>query len=246
MNYNWNWGIFWEPAADGSGTWLDTLWLGLGTTLTIALTAWVMALLLGAVVGTLRTLPQRGLVWLGNAYVELFRNIPLLVQMFLWYFVVPELLPAFIGDWIKARPDSALIIAIVSLGFFTSARVAVQVSAGIESIPRGQKMAGTAIGLTLAQTYRYILLPVALRVIFPPLTSEFLNIMKNSSVAFTITVAELTARTYSMREMSFQTFEALTAATVIYVLINIVVLLFMKGLGKAIAIPGFLGQTGGR
>jgi glutamate/aspartate transport system permease protein len=246
MNYNWNWRIFWEPASDGTGTWLDTLWSGLGVTLTIALTAWVMALLLGAIIGTVRTLPQRSLVRLANGYVELFRNIPLLVQMFLWYFVVPELLPAVIGNWIKGRPDSALIIAIISLGFFTSARVAVQVSTGIESIPRGQKMAGTALGLTLGQTYRHILLPVAFRVIFPPLTSEFLNIMKNSSVAFTITVAELTARTYSMREMSFQTFEALTAATVIYILINIGVLLFMRGLGKAIAIPGFLGHSGGR
>lgn len=246
MNYNWNWGIFWEPASDGSGTWLDTLWSGLGTTLIIALTAWVMALLLGAVIGTLRTLPNKWLVRLGNGYVELFRNIPLLVQMFLWFYVVPEFLPAVIGNWIKSRPDSALITAIISLGFFTSARVAVQVAAGIESIPRGQKMAGTALGLTLAQTYRHILLPVAFRVIFPPLTSEFLNIMKNSSVAFTITVAELTARTYSMREMSFQTFEALTAATVIYILVNIGVLLFMRTLGRAIAIPGFLGQAGGR
>ncbi|MEN9864928.1 MAG: hypothetical protein RL748_518 [Pseudomonadota bacterium] len=244
MNYNWNWRIFWEPSPDGVGTYLDTLWSGLWVTLTIALSAWVIALILGAIIGTMRTLPNRWVVRLGNAWVELFRNIPLLVQMFLWYFVVPELLGP-LGTWIKGRPDSALIIAIISLGFFTSARVAVQVSAGIESIPRGQKMAGTALGLTLGQTYRHILLPVAFRVIFPPLTSEFLNIMKNSSVAFTITVAELTARTYSMREMSFQTFEALTAATIIYILVNICVLVFMRLLGKAVAVPGFLGTAGG-
>ncbi|NEX61102.1 amino acid ABC transporter permease [Noviherbaspirillum galbum] len=240
MNYNWNWRIFWEPSPDGVGTYLDTLWSGLAWTLATALSAWIMALILGAIVGTLRTTPNRWVVRLANGYVELFRNIPLLVQMFLWYFVMPELVPESLGNWLKALPNAAFITAVLCLGFFTSSRVAVQVSAGIASLPRGQKMAGTALGLTLPQTYRFVLLPMAFRIIVPPLTSEFLNIIKNSAVALTIGLMELTARARSMQEFSFQVFEAFTAATLIYIVVNIVVVNLMRFIEKRVAVPGFI------
>lgn len=243
MHYNWNWRIFWEASPDGTGTYMDMLLSGLGWTLATALSAWLLALLIGAMVGTMRTLPNKAAVRLGNAYVELFRNIPLLVQMFLWYFVVPELLPASMGNWMKSMPDASFFTAVVALGFFTSARVAVQVSAGIEAIPRGQKMAGMALGLTLPQTYRYILMPMALRIVIPPLTSEFLNVVKNSAVALTIGLMELTARARSMQEFSFQVFEAFTAATVLYVLVNIVILALMHLIEKKAAVPGFGGRS---
>ncbi len=240
MNYHWNWRIFWEVAPDGAGTYLDTLWSGLMWTLATALTAWVMALALGVIVGTVRTLPNKWLAGLANAYVELFRNVPLLVQMFLWFFVAPEVLPQAAGDWIKSLPNAPFVTAVLCLGFFTSSRVAVQVSTGIAALPRGQKMAGTALGLTLAQTYRYVLLPMAARVILPPLTSEFLNIIKNSSVALTIGVVELTASARAIQEFSFQVFEAFTAATLIYVVVNIGVVYLMHRLEKKVAIPGFI------
>ena len=200
MNYNWNWGIFWDMSPDASGTYLQTLLAGLQWTLATALTAWVLALLLGAIVGTLRTVPVRWVARLAGAYVELFRNIPLLVQMFLWFFVVPELLPAAAGTWVKTLPNASFWTAVVSLAFFTSARVAEQVRAGIQALPRGQSQAATALGLTLPQTYRYVLLPMAFRIILPPLTSEFLNVIKNSAVALTIGLMELTARTRAMQE----------------------------------------------
>ena len=176
----------------------------------------------------------------------MFRNIPLLVQMFLWYFVMPELMPGGIGDWLKAMPNASFITAVICLGFFTSSRVAVQVSAGINALPRGQKMAGTALGLTLPQTYRYVLLPMAFRIVIPPLTSEFLNIIKNSSVALTIGLMELTARARSMQEFSFQVFEAFTAATLIYIFVNFFVVNLMRFIEKKVAIPGFItsGTTG--
>jgi len=240
MNYNWNWRIFWEPSPDGMGNYLDTLWSGLTWTMATALTAWVMALLLGAIIGTIRTMPNRFLANVANGYVELFRNIPLLVQMFLWYFVIPELVPELMGNWLKTLPNSSFVTAVICLGFFTSSRVAVQVSAGINSLPRGQTFAGTALGLTLPQTYRYILLPMAFRIIMPPLTSEFLNIIKNSSVALTIGLMELTARARSMQEFSFQVFEAFTAATIIYIVVNITIVNLMRLLEKRIAIPGFI------
>ncbi|MES2832872.1 MAG: amino acid ABC transporter permease [Pseudomonadota bacterium] len=240
MNYNWNWRIFWEPSPDGMGNYLDTLWSGLTWTMATALTAWIMALVLGAIIGTIRTMPNRWVASIANGYVELFRNIPLLVQMFLWYFVMPELVPESVGNWLKTLPNASFVTAVICLGFFTSSRVAVQVSAGINSLPRGQTLAGTALGLTLPQTYRYILLPMAFRIVMPPLTSEFLNIIKNSSVALTIGLMELTARARSMQEFSFQVFEAFTAATIIYIFVNIVIVFLMRLLERKIAIPGFI------
>ncbi len=243
--YNWNWSIFSEVSPDGQYTYWQTLINGLGWTLTVALTAWVVALVLGAIIGVIRTTPVKPLVWFGNAWVELFRNIPLLVQMFLWFYVVPEFLPTAMGSAIKAWPQYSVVAAIVCLGLFTSARVAEQVKAGIQSLPRGQNMAGTALGLTLPQTYRYVLLPMAGRIVIPPLTSEFLNIIKNSSVAFTIAVVELMGAARSMQEFTFQVFEAFTAATIIYLVVNGCVILLMRTIERLTRVPGFIAAGGG-
>jgi glutamate/aspartate transport system permease protein len=101
-------------------------------------------------------------------------------------------------------------------------------------------MAGKALGLTTAQTYRYVLLPMAYRIILPPLTSEFLNTIKNTSVALTIGLLELTARARSMQEFSFQVFEAFTAATLLYLAVNIVVVTGMRFLERRVAVPGYV------
>jgi glutamate/aspartate transport system permease protein len=241
VKYNWNWGIFWQLSPDGRGTYLDTLLAGLGWTLATALAAWLIALALGMIVGVVRTTPVNWLRRLGDAWVEVFRNVPLLVQMFIWFFVVPELLPTSIGTWLKQLPRSAFYTAVVCLGLYTSARVAEQVRAGIQSLASGQRMAGVAIGLTLPQTYRYILLPMAIRIVMPPLTSEFLNVIKNSAVALTIGLVELTASARSMQEFSFQVFEAFTAATLIYLVLNLVVVLGMRRLERRLAVPGLIG-----
>jgi glutamate/aspartate transport system permease protein len=237
MNYHWNWHIFWQMSPDGSHTYLETLLAGLGWTIATALSAWGMALILGIAVGVARTLPQRALRILGNAWVELFRNIPLLVQMFLWFFVLPELLPAPLGDWLKALPNAPFVTAVVCLGFFTSARVAVQVAAGIDALSGGQRSAALALGLSLGQVYRLVLLPLGLRIILPPLTSEFLNIIKNSSVGLTIGLVELTASARVVQEFSFQVFEAFSAATLIYVLVNLLALSLMRAVERRAALP---------
>ncbi|MBK1889932.1 amino acid ABC transporter permease [Undibacterium sp. 14-3-2] len=240
MNYNWNWNIFWEAAPDGGGTYFDSLISGVLWTLATAGLAWIIALVLGAIIGTIRTAPNKWAVKLANAYVELFRNIPLLVQMFLWYFVMPEMVPTEWGNWLKSLPNAPFITAVLSLGFFTSARVAVQVSTGINALPRGQRMAGTALGLTLPQTYRYVLLPMAFRIIIPSLTNEMAAIIKNSSVALTIGLMELTASARSMQEFSFQVFEAFTAATLIYLVVSVIALVLANVLEKMLAVPGFI------
>ena len=243
MNYHWNWMIFWEPSPDGVGTYLDMLLSGLYWTLVTSACAWVLALGLGSFVGVARTLKGSWLARAGTVYVELFRNIPLLVQLFLWYFVLPELLPADLGDWLKQLPNASFYTAVVALGFYTSARVAEQVRAGILSLARGQGWAALALGLTPTQAYLYVLLPMAYRIILPPLTSEFLNIIKNSAVALTIGLMELTARARAMQEFSFQVFEAFTAATVIYIVINMMVTFGMRWIERRASVPGFIGAA---
>lgn len=247
MNYNWNWGILLAAEPGGTGTYLKYLIVGLGWTLATALAAWVIALAIGSVVGTLRTTPFAWVVRLGNAYVEIFRNIPLIVQMFLWFFVMPELLPKALGDWVKQVPPpwGSYIPAVLCLGLYTSVRVAEQVKAGINSLSRGQGMAGTALGLTLGQTYRFVLLPMAFRIVLPPLTSEFMNVIKNSSVALTIGLLELTGRARAMQEFSFKVFEAFATATVIYLLTNLVVVFAMRALERKVRVPGMISAGSG-
>ena len=245
MNYNWNWGILLQPEPGGTGTYLYYLFVGLGWTLATALAAWVIALVIGSVLGTLRTTPMVWVVRLGDAYVEVFRNVPLIVQMFLWFFVVPELLPKGLGDWIKQVPPpwGSYIPAVLCLGIYTSVRIAEQVKSGINSLPSGQRMAGTALGLTLAQSYRYVVLPQAFRIVLPPLTSESMNIVKNSSVALTIGLLELTGRARAMQEFSFKVFEAFAAATVIYLLTNLIVVFGMRALEKKVRVPGLIAAS---
>ncbi|WNJ88043.1 amino acid ABC transporter permease [Bosea sp. 685] len=239
MQYNWNWNVFWLQSPEGTGTYLGMLLQGLLTTLSTAALAGTLALLLGSAVGILRSLPGPTGRVLSSCWIELFRNIPLLVQLFLLYFVLPEVVPAAWGAWLKQSPNAAFHTAVVGIGLYMSARVAVQVSAGIAALPAGQKAAGIALGLTLPQTYRYVLLPVAFRIILPTLTSDMLSTIKSTSVALTIGLAELTARAQAMQEFSFQVFEAYTAATVAYLLVNLVATLSARWLERRTRIPGF-------
>ncbi|WP_298013177.1 amino acid ABC transporter permease [uncultured Castellaniella sp.] len=243
MNYHWNWLIFWADAPDGTGTYLHTLIRGAYWTLGVSALAWIIALVFGVIIGVLRTARVGWVERVCAGYVELFRNVPLLVQMFLWYFVFPEVVPQSLGNAIKQADPvwSTFWTATVCLGLFTSSRIAEQVRAGITALPRGQNMAGTALGLTRPQVYRYILLPMTVRIIMPPLTSEALNLIKNSSIAFTIGLLEITGAARSMQEFSFQIFESFTAATILYLIINLVVVVLMRLIEKWISVPGFIG-----
>jgi glutamate/aspartate transport system permease protein len=244
MNYHWNWGIFLSPTATGGDTtYLGWMWAGLQTTIALSLSAWIMALLFGTVMGVLRTVPNRSLSAIAAGYVEVFRNIPLLAQLFIWYFVLPELLPKGIGDSFKQMNPFAqqFISAMVCLGFFTSARVCEQVRSGINSLPRGQKNAGLALGFTLPQTYRYVMLPMAFRLIVPPLTSEFLNIFKNSAVCSTIGLLELAAQGRQLVDYTAQPYESFIAVTVLYLLINVVVMTVMRWVEGRTRVPGYIG-----
>ncbi|MCG6884420.1 MAG: amino acid ABC transporter permease [Silicimonas sp.] len=239
MNYNWNWSVLFEPE------YLGWLMSGLGWTISVALCAWVIALVVGSLVGVGRTLPNKFISTLCTAYVELFRNVPLLVQMFIWYFAVPEMLPEDAGRWMKRdMPQPEFVTAVVALGLYTASRVAEQVRAGIETVPKGLSSAATAQGMSVAQVYRYVLLPISFRLIVPPMTSEFLTVFKNSSLALTIGLLELTAQSQQIAEYTFQSFEAYTAATIIYVLIALTATVAMTLLERYTRIPGYVGKEG--
>ncbi|PVZ09253.1 MULTISPECIES: amino acid ABC transporter permease [unclassified Pseudomonas] len=247
MHYSWNWGVFFDSTGVGDEIYLDWYISGLGWTIAIALSAWVVALALGTVLGVLRTVPNRWLRAIGTAYVELFRNVPLLVQLFIWYFLVPDLLPEGAQEWFKQDLNpttSAFISVMICLGLFTAARVCEQVRTGIESLPRGQAAAARAMGFTTRQIYRIVLLPQAFRIIIPPLTSEFLNVFKNSSVASLIGLMELLAQTKQTAEFSARLFEAFTLATLIYFTLNMSLMLLMRLVEKRALVPGMISAGG--
>ncbi len=235
--YNWHWAILVTQPYLG---WLLT---GLAMTAALALASWAIALVLGSLIGLARTLPNAPLRWLATAYVELFRNIPLIVQMFLWFFVLPELVPQAAGHWLKRElPHPEFASAMVCLGLYTAARVAEQVRSGINSVPRGLSAAALASGLTLAQTYRYVLLPLGFRIIVPPLTSEFLGIVKNTSIALTIGVLEITATSRQIESYTFQGYEAFAAATALYLSIALLLLFLTRRLESRTRIPGWIAR----
>lgn len=245
MTINLDWGIFLQESPTGDGPYWTMLATGLQWTLATALTGWAIALLVGSIVGVLRTVPYRPLALLGDAYVEVFRNIPLLVQLFFWFFVWPELLPAEIGRWMKQdMPYPEFITAALGLGWFTAARVAEQVKSGILSLPRGQKNAALALGFSLPQTYRLVILPQAFRVVIPPLTSEFMNIFKNSAAALAIGLTELTFQMKQMVEYSNEVIVSIAAATALYMMLAFAVNRGMAWLEKKARVPGMIG--GGR
>lgn len=246
---SWDWQVFCQDnldqqvvqgcfGKDGGVTYLDWMMSAWGWTISVSLVSLALALVLGLVVGTLRTLPNsRFWVAAGNAWVELFRNIPLLVQIFLWYHVVPSIFPIM-------RNVSGFTLVVCALGVFTSARIAEQVRAGIQALPRGQRYAGMALGFTTFQSYRYVLLPMAFRIIMPPLTSESMNIVKNSSVAFAVSIAELTMFAMQAQEETSRGVEIYLGVTALYIVTAFAINRVMSFIERRMSIPGFIASGG--
>ena len=241
----WDWQVFCKETTSGdvvkscfgSGgditylSWLLSAW---GWTLSVGLMALVVAMAVGSMMGIFRTAPNRWLVALGNSWTELFRNIPLLVQIFLWYHVLPSIFKP-----LQAFPS--FILVVFALGFFTSARISEQVKAGIQALPKGQRYAGLAVGLTLPQTYRYVLLPMAFRIVIPPLTSESMNIIKNSSVAFAVSIAELTMFAMQAGEETSRNVEMYLAVTGLYFISAFTINRLALVVENRVRVPGMIG-----
>ena len=241
----WDWQVFCKETTSGDVvascfgkggdiTYLDWMLSAWGWTLSVAALALVVAMLVGSLMGILRTAPDKRLVFIGNAWTELFRNIPLLVQVFLWYHVLPSI-------FLSLRGVPSFVLVVFALGFFTSARISEQVKAGIQSLPRGQRYAGLAVGLTLPQTYRYVLLPMAYRIVIPPLTSESMNIVKNSSVAFAVSVVELTMFAMQAGEETSRNIEVYLAVTGLYFISAFAINRVMLGVENHVRVPGMIG-----
>jgi len=239
MNYHFNWSVLWSGQ---SGGWLLQ---GVITTLEIFLLGLLIAVLLGIVAGALRSAPLVPLRWLASGYVEFFRNVPLLVWMFFWYFGVPPLLPQVMQDWLFDH-GVEFWAGVFALGVYHGARFSEVMRAGIQSIPKAQLEAALSTGLTVIQTYRLIILPIALRLIIPPATNEAVNLLKNSSVALTIGVTELTFQTRQIETYTAKAFEALAAGTIIYLGLCLAIASIMTYVERRVAIPGMIaqGQTG--
>jgi glutamate/aspartate transport system permease protein len=242
MHYDWHWRVFLEPAP-GHEHYYDWVLSGLKITLALGLSGWVIALALGLVLGVMRTLPSKILATFAATYVEVFRNIPLLVQLFIWYFVAPELLP--FGEALKKIDPVAqqYLAAMLCLGTYTAARICEQVRAGILALPRGQRHASQALGMTLIQTYRFVLLPMALRIIVPPMTGEFVSIFKNSAVASTVGLLELAAQGRQLVDYTSRPYESFLAITLMYILVNVVVMLVMRWVEDRAKVPGYIGAA---
>ena len=242
---NWDWQVFCKNTIDGevmprcfgSGgdiTYLQWMLSAWGWTISISLLALLVALVVGSLMGILRTTPSKTLVLIGNAWTELFRNIPLLVQIFLWYHVIPSL-------FLPLQQVPSFLLVVLALGFFTSARIAEQVKAGIESLSKGQRYAGLAIGLTLPQTYRFVLLPMAFRIVIPPLTSESMNIIKNSSVAFAVSISELTMFAMQAQEETSRGIEIYLAVSMLYFVSAFAVNRVALFIENRVQVPGMIG-----
>ena len=242
---NWDWQVFCKNTIDGevmprcfgSGgdiTYLQWMLSAWGWTISISLLALLVAVVVGSLMGILRTTPSKTLILIGNAWTELFRNIPLLVQIFLWYHVIPSL-------FLPLQKVPSFLLVVLALGFFTSARIAEQVKAGIESLSKGQRYAGLAIGLTLPQTYRFVLLPMAFRIVIPPLTSESMNIIKNSSVAFAVSISELTMFAMQAQEETSRGIEIYLAVSLLYFVSAFAVNRVALFIENRVQVPGMIG-----
>ena len=237
MQYDLQWSVLWTGE---NGRWLVQ---GIWTTLRLSTLAWILACGLGVLSGALRTMPFRPLRVLSTLYVEFFRNVPLLVWLFFWYFAVPQALPRAAQDWLNLRGPE-FWSAVAGLGIYHGARLSEVIRAGIQSIPRTLLEACVATGLSVGQTYRFITIPIALRLIIPPATSESLNLLKNSSLALTIGVAELTFMTRQIETYTARAFEAFTAATLIYLVLCLGISAVMGQVERYFRIPGLIARAG--
>jgi glutamate/aspartate transport system permease protein len=238
MAMNWDWQVFLQSPGNYSTywQWMMSAW---GWSASVAVLALLIAFILGSIIGVLRTLPDRPILsGFGTCWVECFRNVPLLVQIFVWYNVVPALVPPM------KRFDSFTLV-VIALGIYTSVRIAEQVRSGIQSLPRGQRYAGMALGFTTLQYYRYVLLPVAYRIVIPPLTSEAMNVFKNSSVAFAVSVTELTFFAMQAGEETARPIEVYAAVTALYVISALTINRVMAFIERRLRVPGLSALAGG-
>jgi glutamate/aspartate transport system permease protein len=239
MSYDFRWAVLWEQPY---GAWMLE---GIRTTIGLGLVSWFFALLLGIVVGTFRFSRIKPLRILAAAYTEFFRNIPLLLHLFIWYFAAPSFLPAFVVEYLYLDLDHVEFwVVVIGLSVYTSSRVAEQIRSGLNAIHTDQFAAALSTGLTRLQMYRYVILPQVIRIMIPPLTTEFLTTFKNTSLAMTVGVLETTFMSQQVEAYTFHGLEATTGASLVYLVITLIILLSMGRVEKKLALHGRLTRGG--
>lgn len=216
MNYKFDWALVL------TGEYGDWIVQGFFTTLKISAVSIVFAMLAGTLIAVFKLSHFRPLEWFSMAYTEFFRNTPLLVQIFFWYFGSDAVLPDSVNKWLYQQ-DFEFAAGVIALTVYTSAFIAEEIRSGINSIPKNQLESSRACGLSFLQAMGYVILPQAFRIIIPPLISQFLNLIKNSSLVMTIGVMELTYMARQIESYTFHGFEAFTVSTLIYLCISLVV-----------------------
>lgn len=210
---------------------LSWLWQGFLLTLWLSLCTIVLSTALGMVLAAARDSQQQALRWPVIAYSALFRNTPLLVQLFFWYFGAAQLLPSALLQWLNAPHDLTLagitlswpsfefLAGLIGLTLYSSAFIAEEIRAGIGGVARGQKYASLALGLTNWQSMRHVVLPQALKIALPPLLGQYMNVIKNSSLTMAIGIAELSYASRQVETETLRTFQAFGVATILYIAI---------------------------
>ena len=225
MNYKFNWALIFSGEY---GRWFID---GLSVTLQLSGLSIILALLMGTLLTVMRLSRVKPLVWFSVGYIEFFRNTPLVVQIFFWYFGSDPMLPGFFKEWLY-RQNIEFATGVIALSTYTAAFIAEELRSGILSIPKTQLEASRATGLTFMQAMGYVILPQAFRIIIPPLISQFLNLIKNSSLAMTIGVMELTYMARQVEAHTFHGFEAFTVSTLMYLSLSLMVSLAINQYNK--------------
>jgi polar amino acid transport system permease protein len=196
---------------------------GIALMLEITALAWILAMVLGTVLALIRMSHHKLAEAAVGAWVEYHQNVPMLVQIFLWYFGIATLLPSGLQFWLN-RHGGEFTFATVAIGLATSAYMSEGLRGGIRSIPQSQIEAARALGLSYLQAYRHVIFPQAFRIALPTLVNHTVLLFKNTSLAMTIGVAELMYATREIESRTFRTIEIYLVATVIYLGVSLLIM----------------------
>ncbi|SIO38119.1 amino acid ABC transporter permease [Paraburkholderia phenazinium] len=209
---------------------LKHLMWGMQYTVLLTLTSWVLAVALGTVLATLRAIGNPLIEKIVAGYVAFHQNVPMLAQLFLWYFGVPTLLPDSAQAWINSH-GGEFIFASIAIGLCMAAYYSEDIRSGLRAVSAGQHEAARSLGLSFAKSMRYVILPQGFRIAMPPFINHTVVLFKNTSLAMAIGVAELTYTVRDIENQTFRTFEIYLVGTVIYLAIS----LGLMGVGAAVA-----------
>ncbi len=216
LNYQFDWAII------TSGQYFEWIVSGVKITLQLSVVSIALSFILGLLIAVMRMSQIKPILWFSHAYLEFFRNTPLLVQIFFWYFGSYKILPQAVNDWMNTM-NFEFAAAVIALTIYTSAFIAEDIRSGVRSIPKEQMEAARSSGFSYLGSMYHIILPQAVRLTIPPLINQFLNLTKNSSLAMTIGVAELTYQARQVESYTFKGFEAFTAATLVYLGLSLII-----------------------